>query len=249
MNEAGWLACADPTPMLEHLKGIASDRKLRLYLAACCRRIWSSITDERSRKAIEVAEQFADDRATVEERIAAETPAKAAHRDSSRVRRAFAGFPAFAAWTTVVADPFPEASEAVDAIAVIVADASWEAIRARTPVSNLVFNNSVSQILARTRDTEFSSQAALLRDIFGNPFRPVVFDPVWRTSTVAALAQAAYQERSYPEGTFDLDRLSILADALEDAGCTDPTVLSHLREPGLHVRGCFVIDALLGKSG
>jgi len=84
-------------------------------------------------------------------------------------------------------------------------------------------------------------QAALLRDVFGNPFRPVTFDTAWRTATVTNLAQAIYHERAF-------DRLPILADALEDAGCTNADVLRHCRQPGEHVRGCWVVDLVLGKS-
>jgi hypothetical protein len=88
----------------------------------------------------------------------------------------------------------------------------------------------------------------LLRCIFGNPFRPVVLDPSWRTPTVTPLAQAAYDERILPAGTLDQDRLAVLADALEDAGCNNADILSHLRGPGPHLRGCWVIDLLLGKE-
>jgi hypothetical protein len=86
-----------------------------------------------------------------------------------------------------------------------------------------------------------ADQADLLRDIFGNPFRPVVFSPAWRSETVVALASAVYAERAF-------DRMPILADALEEAGCDHPDVLSHCRGPGPHVRGCWVVDAVLGKE-
>jgi hypothetical protein len=83
-----------------------------------------------------------------------------------------------------------------------------------------------------------------LRDIFGNPFRSISIDSVWvewNDRTVLRLAQAIYDERAY-------DRLPILADALEEAGCNDGVILSHCRQPGEHVRGCWVLDELLGKS-
>ena len=89
---------------------------------------------------------------------------------------------------------------------------------------------------------------AILHDIFGNPFRPTALDPAWRTPTVTALATAAYEDRHLPAGTLDTQRLAVLADALEDAGCTDEQLLAHLREPSPHVRGCWVIDLLLGKE-
>ncbi|WP_439629193.1 hypothetical protein [Gemmata sp.] len=79
-------------------------------------------------------------------------------------------------------------------------------------------------------------------DIFGNPFRPVAIDPQWLTSDVLALARGIYEEREF-------DRMPILADALQDAGCDSAAVLDHCRDPnGTHVRGCWVVDLLLGKS-
>ncbi len=87
----------------------------------------------------------------------------------------------------------------------------------------------------------------LLRDVYGNLFRPAVVVPAWRTPDVATLALAAYRERAVPSGALDGARLAILADALEDAGCADATILEHLRGPGLHVRGCHVLDAVLGR--
>jgi hypothetical protein len=81
----------------------------------------------------------------------------------------------------------------------------------------------------------------ILRDIFGNPFRPVAVDPSWLTSTVVALAEGIYQERAF-------DRLPILADALQDAGCDSDDVLSHCRSDGPHVRGCWVVDLLTGRK-
>jgi hypothetical protein len=91
-------------------------------------------------------------------------------------------------------------------------------------------------------------QAALIRDIFGNPWRTVTIAPAWRTATVQALAQAAYEERDLPSGLLNPLRLAILADALEEAGCTDGDIPGHLRGPNCHVRGCWVVDALAGKE-
>jgi hypothetical protein len=83
---------------------------------------------------------------------------------------------------------------------------------------------------------------SILRDIFGNPFRPVAFDPHWRSESAVALARTAYDTRNFT-------LLPILADALEEAGCDLPDVLTHCRDPnGVHVRGCWVVDGVLGKS-
>jgi hypothetical protein len=87
--------------------------------------------------------------------------------------------------------------------------------------------------------------------MFGNPFRTVALDStwlLWKDGTVAQLARIAYEDRQLPEGTLDPARLAALADALEDAGCTDADLLGHLRGPGPHVRGCWAVDLVLGKS-
>jgi hypothetical protein len=86
-----------------------------------------------------------------------------------------------------------------------------------------------------------SRACSIVRDIFGNPFRPIAFDPTWLTPTVVALAKGIYVERAF-------DRMPILADALEEAGCDNAEVLLHCRGDGPHVKGCWVVDAVLGKE-
>ena len=81
----------------------------------------------------------------------------------------------------------------------------------------------------------------IIRDIFGNPFRPVAFDPAWRTEHTVGMAAKMYDDREFAA-------MPILADALEEAGCEHADILAHCREPGVHVRGCWVVDHLLGKS-
>jgi hypothetical protein len=90
-------------------------------------------------------------------------------------------------------------------------------------------------------DRESLSELSLLDDILGNPYRPVSFVPSWRTSTAVGLARQMYESR-------DFAALPILADALEEAGCDVPAVLAHCRGDGPHVRGCWVVDLVLGKS-
>jgi hypothetical protein len=101
-------------------------------------------------------------------------------------------------------------------------------------------------------EAERATQAQFLRCIFGNPFRtPPTVDPVWfawNDGTVERVAEDAYQQRVMPAGTLDSQRLAILADALEEAGCSDADMLCHLRGPGPHVRGCCVVDAVVGKA-
>ena len=88
-----------------------------------------------------------------------------------------------------------------------------------------------------------------MRDILGNPFRPSTVNSdllAWNGGTVLALARSIQSARALPQGTLDSDRLAILADALEDAGCTDEALLTHCRAPGPHHLGCWAIDVLLG---
>jgi hypothetical protein len=90
--------------------------------------------------------------------------------------------------------------------------------------------------------------AELVRDVRGSPFRTTALSAALLTPTVTALAQAAYEERSLPTGTLDTQRLAVLSDALEESGCADAAILGHLRGPGPHVRGCFALDAILGRD-
>jgi len=81
----------------------------------------------------------------------------------------------------------------------------------------------------------------IIRCVFGNPFRPVIFDPAWRTTTAVQLARGMYDSR-------DFSAIPILADALQDAGCESAPILDHCRGPGPHVRGCWAVDPVLGKE-
>ena len=208
MTEANWLACADPQKMLAFLRGKASERKLRLFAAACCRRSWPLLTDARSRKAVEVAERYAD--GMVNER---------------GLRFAF----------SCAADAFAYAASAHTADAQAAAGAANAAHPEAGYYARYV--------------TPRKEHPGPLRDLFGPlPFRPVTVSPGWQTPQVVAQAQAAYDERELPAGTLDPTRLAVLADALEEAGCTDQTVLEHLRGAGPHVRGCWAVDLLLGKE-
>ena len=98
-----------------------------------------------------------------------------------------------------------------------------------------VFNGSLDE------ETERRIHIALYRDIFANPFRPITFSPEWRTDTAVALARQMYEAREF-------GAMPILADALQDAGCDNDDVLNHCCGPGPHVRGCWVVDLVLGKA-
>jgi hypothetical protein len=97
-----------------------------------------------------------------------------------------------------------------------------------------------------------TEQSDLLRCIFGDPFRPQPpLEPALLScngGVIAKLAQAAYDERLLPQGGLDNGRLAVLADSLEEGGCTDAALLGHLRSLQAHVRGCFALDTVLGNT-
>jgi hypothetical protein len=96
--------------------------------------------------------------------------------------------------------------------------------------------------------TEAALQCVLVRDLLGSPSRPGAAGPTVLTPPVVTIARAAYDERILPEGHLGTARLAILSDALEEAGCTELAILSHLRSAGPHVRGCWALDLILGKA-
>jgi hypothetical protein len=236
MTEAQWLACRDPEAMLKFLRRKASDRKRRLFACACCRRVWDLIPDERSRSAVGLAEQFADgltDRAALD---AARVVARDAYQQFSTAKGPpYDGHYATGACVCVVA------GKAGDAVKAWYGAASATQMRRMADSREQTPAFTSHPVMQASWETERAAQSASLRDIFGNPFRPVAVDPNWLTSTVVALAKGIYEERAF-------DRLPILADALQDAGCDHEDILDHCRGPGPHARGCWVVDLVLGKA-
>ena len=90
-------------------------------------------------------------------------------------------------------------------------------------------------------ESEWLRLVEFVHDIFGSPFRPVAFSPSWRTGTTAALARQMYDSR-------DFSAMPILADALQDAGCDSADILDHCSSTCQHVRGCWVVDLVLGRE-
>src|SRR5262249_18128215 len=99
---------------------------------------------------------------------------------------------------------------------------------------------------------EARTQSTFVRDIFGNPLRPL--QPLapslmtWNDGLIPRLASASYESRSLPSGHLDRHRLAVLADALLDAGCQDAELVEHLRSEGMHWRGCWALDAVMGRE-
>jgi hypothetical protein len=241
MTEAEWLGTTktDQFPdialngmldaLLEQLRTHCSARKLRLFACACCRRVWHWL-GKKSRQVVEVAEHFADGAATIEElSVARELGYQTYHAyHGDCCRHNAQGAPISAA---EVVNSAPEAVSAAGQTTMSVLDA-WGAGHNEKRIS---YEKYVGEAEALNH---------LFRDIFGNPFRPIAVNPAWLTwkdGTVRRIARAIYDERAF-------DRLPILADALADAGCDDADILAHCRSGGEHVRGCWVVDLLLGKS-
>jgi hypothetical protein len=233
MTERDWIDCVHPREMLEFLRGKTSLRKLRLFGVVCCRRIWKSLHDKRSRAAVELAELYADDELTAKRLIAAERAAF--HVGWGSTRQDFAA--EAACLVAMTQSRFIQGSR-------------FLAAEAREQVDYWAWVADISTAVERVRggSTECGVHCQLLREILGDPFRLIPIESSWLTATVTALALAAYEERSLPSGSLHTDRLSILADALEDAGCTEAAILEHLRGPGPHYRGCWAVDALLAKQ-
>jgi hypothetical protein len=233
MTEAEWLAALDPKLMLTFVRQKVSERKLRLFTVACCRRIWGLLTDKRSREAVAVAERFADTLASEEERASAR---RAALDASNEARQAFVDHPD-RGWDALCLGEL--STDAADYT--VYTPGLHKAAECARRAVQYAWNLSPTGV---EPETEQAAQCHLLRDVFGNPFRPVLPDPdwlCWNNGTVARLAQGIYEERAF-------ERMPILADALEDAGCADTAMLDHLRGPGPHVRGCHVLDLLIGRE-
>jgi hypothetical protein len=212
-----------------------SNRKLRLFGCACCRRIWHLLSADWAKESVLLAEAYCDGFVGEADLKAAflKAPESLLHLGGWHVERVAEAAGARGKtrldWALVAARDVSAPDEGMQEV-----ELPQQMRRSFCPYR-------------KSDPVERAAQAALLRDVYGNPFRLVFFDPIWRTPTVLMLATASYEDRTLPTGHLDPDRLAVLADALEDAGCSDPAILEHLRGPGPHVRGCFVIDLVLGK--
>jgi hypothetical protein len=258
MTEAEWLASTDPTPMLEFLRGRVSDRKLRLFACACCRRIWHLLLDERSRRAVEVSELAADGLVKKRKLDRAREGASQAAKDTARREEELLW-----SWIRVARSEEEEtrappaarqARAVVEAAQAAEAAAGDDAHRAADLVVWFAAKAATLQVMAERAIESFErpevqganaaerrSQSAVAHCIFGRPSRLLTVEPRWLTLKVHALAQVIYCDQSF-------HHLPELANALEEAGCHNDDILSHCRGPGPHVRGCRALHLVLGKE-
>jgi hypothetical protein len=257
VTEQEWLACADPTPMLTFLQGeiiaLVDDlpseaerqamrrllqgktipRKLALFACACCRQIWQVVTDARSRNAVEVAEQAIDG-------LMSEDQLQVATLASHDARNAIEH-----KWGKDRAETH---------IRRVAANACWEGASAVWCARG--FGSSVARAVQESADVAAwiglsasfidarAKQAQFLRCIVGNPFKPATADSRWLSwngGIAVKLAHGIYDKR-------DFARLPVLGDALQEAGCDNKDILEHCRQAEEHVRGCWVVDLILGRE-
>jgi hypothetical protein len=231
VTEEQWLRSAGPGAMLEHLyyelnerkvphpPADLSPRKLRLLVVACGRAIDDHSADQRTRDAVDAGERFADGCGSRADLDSARSAARAAQEEAWQAAGRRETAPSVAAGVALAAcaGGFYATKRALEDLHRL-----WEPEGAGRP------------------DARYRRLSQVVRCLFGNPFRPVAFDLRWRTADAVGLARAIYEDRAF-------DRLPLLADALMDAGCGDDQLLVHCRSDGPHVRGCVVVDLVLGK--
>ncbi|AMV28503.1 hypothetical protein VT84_29125 [Gemmata sp. SH-PL17] len=257
MTEADWVRGTSPRQLLALLDSRTGNRKRRLFACACCRRHWHWVEDTHAATAVEVAELYADGLTTDKKLEAARKEAATTVGDLYTDYRQHNGLEPYIAHVhasaCVEAAKIPRPDQPPDSFATSAANYAAQAYLHEMIKSIHALDDEGHEYKA----DEAAAQAALVREIFGNPFRPIVFNPVWRTSDVMLLADGIYTDRAF-------DRMPILADALQDAGCNNDDLLGHLRDPALvprehadsasdpppvsHVLGCWALDLVLGKE-
>jgi hypothetical protein len=231
VNEIDWLSRANPLAMLAHLEGRVSARKLRLFACACVRRHWSRLPYAWPRQAVETAERYAEGRARKAD----------LRRSREHGEQAALGAPEFDAFAVLAAaactaeDPQEAARTACENLRLqAVREAAYE----------VSAGHDEARATAEAAALEQQAQAELVREVFGNPFRPPQIEPAWVSwgnGAAVALARVIYDNNQFED-------MPYLGDALEDAGCADERMLGHCRTPGGHARGCWVLDLLLVKE-
>ncbi len=224
MTEADWLAANRPLKLLRYLQAATdtSDRKLRLFGVACCRRVEEQMSEATLAQVIDGCERLADEFALASLAGLRRTADRVAERAGLAVTE------------TSATESDREHYEYAIAVCQL----------AEYPIQPEHCADSCMQALCGHDDYvaghgEMLFQADLLRDIIANPFRPVAFSPAWRTDTTVLLARQMYDAR-------DFSATPIIADALQDAGCDNLDVLNHCRDANVvHVRGCWVVDLVL----
>ena len=222
MTEEEWLNAAGPKAIVPAVGGQPA-RKRRLWAIACVRRLvdcWNGFGDFYA-AALGAGDAYADDAAQRAALVAVRRRVAAEQRELESSHDEYRYYFTCICWAVWLAlDP---ADVNLAELAIRVSDATHD--RYERP----------------DWEAEDRVYGSVARCVFGNPYRSVASDRRWRTADVLGMARGIYEERAF-------DRLPILADALQDAGCADEQLLGHGRGPGPHVRGYWVVDLVLGKA-
>jgi hypothetical protein len=237
MNQLEWETTSDPFAMVRFVAREAGARKLRLLACACCRHTWNQFVTPLTIRIVTAAEACADCEISDARLVRVhQTAERVAQEERDRAQRDGFGYLSY----TAEAVAHATYSDAAAAAEFALRASALAAIDAPTH-GPVLYRARSARDMPRECQDELAAQADLARDIFGNPFQSSEIQFEWLTSTVVALARGIYANRAF-------DRMPILADALQDAGCDDDAILSHCREPREHARGCWVVDLLLGKQ-
>ena len=229
MTEAEWLSRSQLVAMLTHVnRSGCTERKLQLAAIAFCHHLGSLPFGAEWHDTVARFEDWVEGAASAEQVLAArqrleEIADATGLRDEPGLLATVRGF-GYRAATYLIATG-PGRVPRIEPLLMV---------KSVAHSANVVFGSG-------QRRTVRAAHCQLVRDIFGNPFRPISIDPHWLTSNVIDLARTIYEEKAF-------ERMPILADALMDAGCDHDDILNHCRSTGPHVRGCFVVDLILGKG-
>jgi hypothetical protein len=238
MTEDQWNSCIKPEVMLGWLceQGRFSDRKFRLFACACCRRLWDCLGDPCHRNLVTAIENHPD--------MNCEDPELKVALDATAVQEWTVGNEPIRWAVFHLRGIVNRTTKAANVLGLV--SSVLLAAKNKPPAVENELWIYIDAIIApyAAAEVEPRKLAALVRDVFGNPFQPVpALSPAvlaWNGATVRCLAQSMYDTR-----TFEL--MPVLADALGEAGCTDGAILEHCRGPGPHVRGCWLIDLIVGR--
>jgi hypothetical protein len=232
MTEAEWLACTGSDDwqsftddMQACLKDRVSFRKLALFAFACCHHINPGLTDPRSVRALQVAERFVEGSASEEEW-------QAAYGESKSVCYMFQEILLYE--VSVLSPGEPSLAANLIDTAVVLSNSDFKYVQ------QVCYIAKHAQGLG-DEGRERRWQAQVLCDILGEIEPSPELKSSWYTDAAISLARRMYDSR-------DFSPMPILADALEDAGCDNKTIMNHCRSGGPHVRGCWVVDLLTGRS-
>ena len=227
MTEQEWLESPNAVEMVNHLWRQrvcrVTARKLRLLACACPRRIWPRLSVE-GRHLVEIAKLQADGLRSAADLAAVRLP-YISHQDSYQHAPYYAVFCA--------TGPGVELRGCMESVLAY----SVYSVRARVNDEH-----GYDAFIGTKACSESVAQSCLVREVFRYPFRPLSVELAWLTANVVGIARLIYADRAF-------DRLPILADALEDAGCTNADILNHCRQPGEHVRGCWAVETMPRPSG